>query len=1138
MKKKYYKIFVIGVLLFANFSLLAQSNFDLKPLLHQNNSSNCDATNPSGGFSDGIECNEANGEIAANDILVPVDSDLTLNSIMANMAIEEGETITSATIWIFEDEYGYPYMYPGYEVTSQVVVPTSHTLLNNDSGMDFYEVLWDLTPIVLEGQSEYQTRYWVGISATTSDGSTAYWEVTDNDMIGRPSAYSTGSWFDIYNSSLDGSYIFSAECEPREGGGGGDPGGDPGEECDIALETDTDFLGDGINCIFSGHNSTRYAANDLIVEQGTDKVLTAIKPSIILNAGVGIDVVQIRVYKDNSGLPGEEINEQYVGITSMDLRTTFDDKEVYEVLIDMEPVFLRGFEDEDTVYWVAIAVATSDSSIPYWEVTYENSLGNPSALNTGANYSSPNPDQDGVYTFYATCYDIDGNNGPNDGYCPFSFVDVEQTQDNDCFGMVSDGGMFQSFTAAEVESSGVGIKFTDPSRGIEVTLSLWDGLSTQGGTMLASQTTQTYGEQWVDVFWDEAVELEVGTEYFIRVEGDDELSCIRAALDPYPGGQAYSRFQAYPDYDYTFRTYYCNDISCVQSDWGYTGYDENSTLSSKDQDNLLATDITVPVGENFTIDKLSVFVWVLPGANINDADIVFYQDDNGSPGEVMTIFENVEPASEYINTRYGFDIYEVDFEIAPLFLSGEIDNISTYWVSLNIGTNLGSAYMSIGSSRIMGSESYNSPDNGITWEVLSGWETRYEFSGLCETIVHNPCELPDLAIDQSAGTECITHAHTGAAQSFTATMEASAGAGIRFRAPSNSLNVTLSLWDNLPDQEGNMLATKTVQTVGENWVEVFWDQIVPLELNAVYFLVIDGDNGLPCLSGSLEDVYPGGHLYATDYEPYPDWDYTFRIYSCNVEEPVGNCEEENPNDFTFETGVAASPFSNYRAANDLTVAAGESFTLKQISASVISNLPILEADVYYYSDDSGFPGEEIASETGIPVTSQRLLGQRQTMNVYEIYLDVEPFLFEGQIDEPTTYWINIQYTDLGRTTEVYWMVTSSTSIGNPVASSELGGDWYNVNPDFDGVYTWIGECEDILSVCEQPDNLAVSDITHNSVRVSWLPLGNETQWQVAYGPEGYNDPVNEAEIVLVNETPTVVITELEADTAYDIYVRA
>src|SRR5690554_6539488 len=695
----------------------------------------CGAEIANGGFNDGIQCNENDDQIAANDILVPADTNLTLNSIMANMVIEEGETITSATIWIFEDEYGYPYMYPGYEVTSQVVTPASDTLVSSGSGMDFYEVVWDLSPILLEGQSDYATRYWIGISATTTDGSTPYWEVTSNDMIGQPAAYSTGSWFDMYSTSKDGTYIFYAECEPIDDeGGGGDPGNDPGEACDVSLEADTNFVGEGINCVFSGHSNTRYAANDFIVAQGTDKVLTAIKPSLILNAGVSVDAVQVRIYKDNNGLPGEEINEQWVGITSMDLRTSFDDKEVYEVLIDLEPVFLRGFENVDTVYWVGIAVSTSDSSVPYWEVTYENSSGNPSALNTGANYSSPNPDQDGVYTFYATCYDIDGNNGPNEGYCDYSFLDINQNEDADCFGMVSDGGMYQSFTATELESSGAGIKFTDPSRGLEVTLSLWDGLSTQGGTMLTSQTTHTYGDQWVDVFWDEAVNLEIGSEYFLRIEGDDDLSCIRAGLNPYPEGQAYSRFNAYPDYDYTFRTYYCNDISCVQMDYGSGGYFQNSTLTSKDQDNLLATDITVPVGENFTIDKLNVYVWVLPGANINDADIVFYQDDNGSPGEIIRTDQNIVPATaNYLGTGYGYDWYEVDFEVAPLFLSGKVESISTYWVSLNIGTNIGSAYMSLSSSIIMGYESYNSPDNGTTWEVIEGWETKYEFSGVCRS---------------------------------------------------------------------------------------------------------------------------------------------------------------------------------------------------------------------------------------------------------------------------------------------------------------------------------------------------------------------------------------------------------------------
>src|SRR5690554_4611638 len=372
--------------------------------------------------------------------------------------------------------------------------------------------------------------------------------------------------------------------------------------------------------------------------------------------------------------------------------------------------------------------------------------------------------------------------------------------------------------------------------------------------------------------------------------------------------------------------------------------------------------------------------------------------------------------------------------------------------------------MSLTSSIIMGYESYNSPDNGITWEVIEGWETKYKFSGVCEIIETNPCELPELAIDQSEGVECMIGVNGGIAQSFTATVEASAGAGVKFLAPSNSLNVTISLWDNLPNQEGNMLASKSVETVGENWVDVFWDQIVELEMGEVYYLVIDGDFGLPCLSGSTEDVYPGGQMYGTDYVPHSEFDITFRIYSCAVEDPAGNCEEENPNDFTFETGTNASVSSIYRAANDITVEEGQSFRLTQVLATVISNLPIMEADIYYYNDNSGFPGDEVGSETGVSVIGQRLLGQRQTMNVYEVTLNVEPFLFEGQIDDTTTYWINIQFKDLGGTTQVYWMVTSSTAVGNPVASSESGGAWYNVDTIYDGVYTWIGDCEDVLSV--------------------------------------------------------------------------
>src|SRR5690606_38475740 len=102
----------------------------------------------------------------------------------------------------------------GYEHSSLVESPASHNIIMSDYGMDMQEVLWDLsTPFFLEGNADYDTRYWVGISATTSDGSTPFWEMTGHNSVGQPAAFSTGSWFDLNSSGYDGAYIFTAECQ-------------------------------------------------------------------------------------------------------------------------------------------------------------------------------------------------------------------------------------------------------------------------------------------------------------------------------------------------------------------------------------------------------------------------------------------------------------------------------------------------------------------------------------------------------------------------------------------------------------------------------------------------------------------------------------------------------------------------------------------------------------------------------------------------------------------------------------------------------------------------------------------------------------------------------------------------------------
>jgi type IX secretion system substrate protein len=179
------------------------------------------------------------------------------------------------------------------------------------------------------------------------------------------------------------------------------------------------------------------------------------------------------------------------------------------------------------------------------------------------------------------------------------------------------------------------------------------------------------------------------------------------------------------------------------------------------------------------------------------------------------------------------------------------------------------------------------------------------------------------------------------------------------------------------------------------------------------------------------------------------------------------CSEENPNDGTFENGFNCSSNSVFQTANDLTVAADTDFTLDQITASIFANGGITLVDVLYYEDDAGLPGTMMGNEAGVIPTSQAVIGNNFGFDVNEILLDVAPFLFPGQVGTPTTYWIELSVTDGGGTGSVFWVVTSSTAVGNP--SAQLDGVWGIPDPLMDGVYIWGGQCEPILGV---GDNLA------------------------------------------------------------------
>ena len=168
---------------------------------------NCDVTNPSNNLQNGRQCSANGNWSVANDIIVPAETELTLNAFMPSIGMTPGITAQSALVKIYNDANGLP----GTVLNTQNIVPTSHTFQGNQFGMDFHDVLLDLTPFSLQG-SATDTRYWVSVQITTSNNSTAYFEITSQNMIGEPLTFSDGGGFVIPDAVEDGVYTFFSDC--------------------------------------------------------------------------------------------------------------------------------------------------------------------------------------------------------------------------------------------------------------------------------------------------------------------------------------------------------------------------------------------------------------------------------------------------------------------------------------------------------------------------------------------------------------------------------------------------------------------------------------------------------------------------------------------------------------------------------------------------------------------------------------------------------------------------------------------------------------------------------------------------------------------------------------------------------------
>lgn len=73
--------------------------------------------------------------------------------------------------------------------------------------------------------------------------------------------------------------------------------------------------------------------------------------------------------------------------------------------------------------------------------------------------------------------------------------------------------------------------------------------------------------------------------------------------------------------------------------------------------------------------------------------------------------------------------------------------------------------------------------------------------------------------------------------------------------------------------------------------------------------------------------------------------------------------------------------------------------------------------------------------------------------------------------------------------------------------------------------------------CLKPTDLTTSNITTNSLDLSWTARNEETSWDVVYGAANF-DPETSGTTINVTNTPYTTLSGLSSATTYDIYVKA
>jgi PEP-CTERM motif len=149
-------------------------------------------------------------------------------------------------------------------------------------------------------------------------------------------------------------------------------------------------------------------------------------------------------------------------------------------------------------------------------------------------------------------------------------------------------------------------------------------------------------------------------------------------------------------------------------------------------------------------------------------------------------------------------------------------------------------------------------------------------------------------VDQSQLSDTVVMAsfeQTDLAQSFQQTHDNIVGASIGLSADfgdGGTGDITISLYDQLPNQGGTLLASGTAYGVAAGeFATVSWNEVF-ITPDTTYYLVFTSTDNTLGVGGDVNNPYSRGQVYANSgFRSFPDYDYTFQTFAQAVPEPSG-----------------------------------------------------------------------------------------------------------------------------------------------------------------------------------------------------------------------------------------------------------